>query len=296
MLQNMTGSDVTRLLVYIAGSPVKLNKDEISIGTTFNYDISLREQLPLIARAGFRFVSLGARIGHSGYLTVSGQKRIQKLAARYGVGVCSIHTPFAKNIDISSPDGKKIRRTIDCYKRCIDAAQHLGARTVIFHPTAYMQFDDLNARKKVIVDNVYELLNFSRDTGVSLAIENEHFAPANDILQFSLEQITDSRYGFCYDTSHDNLTPHPLRIFQRYGHRLLTTHIADNRGEHDDHMLPYEGCFPWPGFCRIFSKTHFRGIPLLEVEMRESAFGSSSEFLQEAFGRGQRLLNACRKQ
>lgn len=292
----MIGGDVTRLLVHIAGSPVELNKDSISIGTTFNYDIPLRAQLPLVARAGFRFVSLGARVGHSDYLSVAGRKRIMNLAARHGIGVCSIHTPFAKNIDVSSPDGSKIRRTMDCYKRCIDAAQQLGARTVIFHPTAYMQFDDLNARKKVIVDNVYKLLAFSQDAGVSLAIENEHFTPANDILQFSLDKITDPRYGFCYDTSHDNLMPGRLQIFRRYAHRLLTTHIADNRGEHDDHMLPYEGSYPWPGFCRIFSRIRFRGIPLLEVEMRESAFGSPSEFLQEAFARGQRLLNACGKQ
>jgi sugar phosphate isomerase/epimerase len=274
---------------------VELNRDSISIGTTFNYDISLREQLPLIARAGFRFVSLGARVGHSDYLAVSGQKRIQKLVARHGIGVCSIHTPFAKNIDISSPDARKISRTIDCYKRCVDAAQRLGARIVIFHPTAYMQFDDLDTRKRVIADNVNRLLDFSRGADISLAIENEHFAPANEILRFSLDTIPDSRFGFCYDTSHDNLTPRPLRIFRRYAQRLLTTHIADNRGEQDDHMLPYEGCFPWPGFCRAFSKIHFKGIPLLEVEMRESAFDSAGEFLQEAFARGQRLLNACRR-
>lgn len=291
----MTGSDVTKLLVYMAGSPVELNKDAMSIGTTFNYDIPLTEQLPLIARVGFRYVSLGARLEHSGYFTMSGQKRINKLAAMHGINVCSIHTPFDKNIDISSPDAKKIRRTIDCYKRCIDAAQHLGARVVIFHPTAYKQFDDPHTRRKVIVDNVYGLLDFSRDTEIGLAIENEHFAPANDILRYSLDTISDSRFGFCYDTSHDNLTSRPLRLFQRYAHRLLTTHIADNRGKEDDHMLPYEGCFPWPGFCRAFSKIHFKGIPMLEVEMRESSFDSAGEFLQEAFARGQQLLNACRK-
>jgi L-ribulose-5-phosphate 3-epimerase len=286
---------MTRLLVYIDGSPVELNKDSISIGTTFNYDIPLSEQLTLVARTGFRYVSLGARAEHSGYLTTSGQKRIKKLAARLGLGVCSIHTPFAKNLDISSPNMNKTRTTIDCYKRCIDAAQQLGARVVIFHPTAYMQFDDLDARKNVIIENVNRLLEFSCDTEVSLAIENEHLIPANDILQFSLDSISDARYGFCYDTSHDNLTQRPLRIFRRYAHRLLTTHIADNRGEQDDHMLPYEGCFPWPGFCRIFSRIGFKGIPLLEVEMRESAFASPGEFLQEAFARGQQLVNTSRK-
>lgn len=286
---------MTRLSIYGVGSVVELNKDVISIGTTFNYDIPLREQLPMLGRVGFRYISLGARFEHSRYLIAPGRKRIRKMVASYGIRICSLHTPFGKNFDVSSPHPGKTRRTIDCYKRCVDAAQYLGARVVIFHPTAYMQFDDLESRKKVIIDNVNRLLDYVHDTEVSLAVENEHFAPANAILRFSLDTIPDSKYGFCYDTSHDNLTSQPLKIFQQYGHRLLTTHISDNRGERDDHVLPYEGIFPWTAFCRVFSRIHFSGIPLLEVEMRESTFGSPSEFLQEAFTRGQRLLSACRK-
>jgi sugar phosphate isomerase/epimerase len=285
---------MTRLFVHMTGSAVELNKDVISIGTTFNYDIRLRAQLAMVSRVGFRYVSLGARVDHSGYLTASGRQRIKKLLVSHGIGICSLHTPFGKHIDISSPDPGKTCRIMDCYKRCVDAALDLGARVVIFHPTAYMQFDDLDSRKEAIIDNVSRLLDHARDTDVSLAIENEHFPPANDILSFSLDKIPDRKYGFCYDTSHDNLTRHPLKILKRHGHRLLTTHISDNRGETDDHMLPYEGSFPWPVFGRVFSKIQFRGVPLLEVEMRESAFDSPSEFLQEAFTRGQRLISACR--
>ena len=217
---------MTRLFVYMAGSAVELNKDVISIGTTFNYDIRLRTQLAMVSRVGFRYVSLGAWVDHSGYLTALGRQRIKKLLAIHGIGVCSLHTPFGKHIDISSPDPVKKRRTMDCYKRCIDAAQYLGTHVVIFHPTAYMQFDDLDSRKGVIIDNVSRLLDHARDTGVSLAIENEHFVPANDILRFSLDKIPDRKYGFCYDTSHDNLTRHPLMMLKQYGQTAYYTHFG----------------------------------------------------------------------
>lgn len=286
---------MTRLRVHMAGSAVELNKDIISIGTTFNYDIALGEQLIMIGRVGFKFISLGAWVDHSGYLAASRRHRIKKMVTYHGIRICSLHTPFGKDLDISSPDPTKMRRTVACYKRCIDAAQFLGARVVIFHPTGYKQFDDLASRKGVIVDNIGRLLDYVQDTEVSLAIENDHFPLANQILSYSLEMIPDMKYGFCYDTSHDNLTRHPLKIFKQHGHRLLTTHIADNRGETDDHMLPYEGSFQWSAFCRVFSRIRFRGVPLLEVEMRESAFDSPSEFLQEAFTRGQRLMNVCRE-
>ena len=284
---------MTKLVVHMAGQEVELNKNVISIGTTFNYDIPLKEQLPLIKRVGFSHISVGARLEHSGYLTMSGRRKVKKMIIDHGVTICSVHTPFGKNIDISSPDPRTANKTMDCYKRCVDAAQYLGARVVIFHPTAHRQFDQLDRRKKTIVENVNGLLDYTRKHGVCLAIENEHLSAANDILGCSLDMIDDARYGLCYDTSHDNLVTTRLRIFRKYGHRLLTTHLSDNRGVHDDHMLPGEGSYPWREFCKLFLKIRFTGVLLLEVEMRESAFESPSEFLQEAFTRGQRLLSAC---
>jgi len=286
---------MSRSFAYIEGIPVELNKEPISIGTTFSYDIPMRTQLDLLERVGFRYVSLGARFVHSDYLRKRGRKRLRRMLLGHGMQVCSLHTPFDRQIDISSPHPSAIRKTIECYRQCTDAAFELGANVVIFHPTAYMQFDDLVSRKGVTVENVSRLLDHVGETGISLAIENDHFQPANEILKYSLEKITDPNYGFCYDTSHDNLLGHPLEILREYGHRLLTTHISDNRGENDDHMLPYEGTFPWHDFCEIFSGIRFRGIFLLEVEMRESSFTSPAEFVQEAFTRGQRLLSTALK-
>jgi sugar phosphate isomerase/epimerase len=87
----------------------------------------------------------------------------------------------------------------------------------------------------------------------------------------------------------------PLALLKDYGHRLLTTHISDNRGKKDDHMLPFEGVYDWSGFCTVFTRVFFDGVFLLEVEMRESAFLSPAEFLIEAFRRGEKLRKACGK-
>jgi sugar phosphate isomerase/epimerase len=267
----------------------------ISIGTTFNYDITLEKQLPMIKSAGFSHVSLGARIEHSRYLTLQGQKSIRQLLEENDLEVCSLHTPFGRDIDISSPADETKRNTIMIYSKCIDAALALGARVVIFHPTAYMRFDHLGARKGRIVENVGRLLDHIGHAPVRLAIENERFEQPNAILISSLEAVPDPRYGFCYDSSHDNLTARPLTLLQKFGHRLLTTHISDNRGKDDDHMLPYEGSFQWNDFCKVFSNLHFGGVFLLEVEMRESSFKTPQEFLKEAFTRGHKLLNTCHK-
>jgi sugar phosphate isomerase/epimerase len=105
-----------------------------------------------------------------------------------------------------------------------------------------------------------------------------------------LNEISNDKFGFCYDSSHDNLTLEPLTILEKYGSRLIATHISDNYGENDDHMLPYGGLFNWKRFCDLFSNIKLNGIFLLEVEVRKSTFQNTTNFLNEAFSRGNKLL------
>ncbi len=86
-----------------------------------------------------------------------------------------------------------------------------------------------------------------------------------------------------------------MAILRRYGRRIITTHISDNRREHDDHMLPFEGTYDWDQFAQAFARVKFNGVFLLEVEMRESAFKDPREFLKQAYERGQILLERTGK-
>jgi sugar phosphate isomerase/epimerase len=60
-------------------------------------------------------------------------------------------------------------------------------------------------------------------------------------------------------------------------------------------MLPFEGTVDWTKFCELFSMTDFKGVFLLEVEMRESFFKDPQEFLNEAYVRGRQLLKLSHK-
>ena len=266
----------------------------ISIGTTFNYDIPLREQVFMIEKAGFTHISLGGgNVEHSGYLTAMGQKSIRKVTRETGLEICSIHAPFKGDADISSSDRKTAGHTLDLFKKCIDATVNLRAKTLIFHPSPD-NIDDIDYRKKILVEQVYKLLEYIGNQNLQLAVENLRSVLASKVLSFSLDKIANSKYGLCYDSSHDNLVRNPLAILKRYGKQLITTHIADNAGVNDDHILPFEGSFPWDKFCEILSETGFSGIFLLEVEMRNSAFKVPEEFLKEAFVQGQKLIMRIR--
>lgn len=268
----------------------------ISIGTTFNYDIPFEIQLPLIREAGFSHISLGGgRIEHSGYLEDEGRKLIRRSLNANDIRVCSVHCPFDDKADLSSPDKALAARALDAFKRCLDAALFLNAEGIIFHPCSF-QLSDSEIRKEVLVQQISFLLDHINKEPLFLAIENLPSNPVNKIVTHSLDVVTHRQYGFCYDTSHDNLVSQPLEILRKFGDRLVTTHLSDNHGEKDDHLLPFEGTYPWERFCGLFSKIDFQGIFLLEVEMRESSFKEPREFLKEAYLRGKRLWVASKKE
>ena len=267
---------------------------DLSIGTTFNYSIPLKDQLPMIKAAGFTHISLGANLEHSGYLDPARRRELKQRLAENGLRVCSVHAPFLRNMDISSPDQAVARSSLDQVNQSIDAAADLDAGIVIFHPYADQALDDPR-RKDILTSQVIAMFDHIADRNVRLATENLPVEVLNEILIHSLNIIGSPRYGLCYDSSHDNLTSQPMAILRRYGKRIITTHISDNRKEKDDHMLPFEGTYDWDQFTSAFSRLKFTGVFLLEVEMRESAFKEPAEFLQQARQRGQTLLERAGK-
>lgn len=175
-------------------------------------------------------------------------------------------------------------------KRCIDAAVELQSPVVTFHPTA-RHSNNIDKRKSAIVENVNALLWYSDKAGVSLTVENLLTGECNHILSHSLNAIPHPRYGLCYDSSHDNLTANPLAILQKYRHRLWATHISDNYGQNDDHVLPFEGVFDWKGFSKTFPYEDYPCVILLEVEMGEPVFKQADIFVKETFRRARMLQN-----
>ncbi len=267
---------------------------DLSIGTTFNYCIPLKDQLPMIKAAGFTHISLGANLEHSGYLDPSRRAELKSWLTGSGLQICSVHAPISCEMDISSPNQAVARSSLDLVKQCIDATAALGAGILIFHPYSDQAMDDPR-RKDILTAQVIAMFDHIADRSIRLAAENLRVEILNEILTHSLNIIGSPRYGLCYDSSHDNLTSQPMAILRRYGKRIITTHISDNRKENDDHMLPFEGTYDWDQFTSAFSRLKFTGVFLLEVEMRESAFKEPAEFLQQARQRGQTLLERAGK-
>jgi sugar phosphate isomerase/epimerase len=48
------------------------------------------------------------------------------------------------------------------------------------------------------------------------------------------------------------------------GH-LITTHLHDNNGKTDDHLLPFDGAIDWPAVLMAFRKVGYDGVWMFEL-------------------------------
>jgi sugar phosphate isomerase/epimerase len=117
---------------------------------------------------------------------------------------------------------------------------------------------------------------FARHRGVTIAIENtpgEMATPAN--LKTFLEQTRLTSVKMCFDAGHAHIeggVPEALEIVRDY---VVTTHLHDNRGERDDHLLPYEGSIDWSATLAALPPA----APMV-LELKEPAAAAGSTEIQ----------------
>jgi sugar phosphate isomerase/epimerase len=69
---------------------------------------------------------------------------------------------------------------------------------------------------------------------------------------------------------------------------LITTHVHDNRGRDDDHLVPYQGSIDWASALVHMQKIGYDGTYLLEL----ANTGSTAAVLEEARRARQRMERA----
>ncbi len=239
---------------------------DLAIGTTFDYQLPLSQQLAEIARTFFQSVSLGANIEHSGYLTDIGRKRILELSRSTGIRLDSLHVPFTQSYDLSCTDGEKRMGAVCRVAMCMAAAKELGIGMVILHlnsfPTAEYRQETV-----AVIDALGGLVESAEIMNIKLAAENLWGQDAKEFLKAAFTEYKSASFGFCYDSSHDQLGPgQPYEVLDKYSDRLFALHLSDNDGDEDRHWIPFSGIVDWRRICGVLKSSGYSSSLLLEVE------------------------------
>jgi len=248
---------------------------KISISTTFNYDTPLSEQLALISHAGFTHVSLGANESHSKYLDKTSRNEIKKLLNVHTLKIDTLHFP-------QPLDGFSGKDLLDCI---VEAALDLSIPIIVCHGGPFeFGANELDDRFNKLLKMCKQLETLARKTEIIFALENVCPGPATKLVTEALQQLELQFFGFCYDSSHDQIDgPNSFELLDSYKDRLVTVHLSDRIKEFVDHVIPGQGFIDFNTICKILKTSKYKRPLLFEVMMEHAGIEDPQEFLNKTY-------------
>jgi sugar phosphate isomerase/epimerase len=250
-------------------------------------------------QAGVDSVEVFCGTPHFNYRVPEAVREFRILLEEHGLELHGLHAPTERNfiagresgIPMSIADPERIRRidAVDEVKRALDIAELFPFRYFVQHLATGRQDADPR-RFEAAFSSLEHLIPFAKQRGVTIALQNS----ANDLgSPTSLHQfVKETRLDlyFCFDIGHAHIDSDVSASFDLMRDRVVTTHIHDNHGERDEHLLPYRGTIDWDEALAGFARMPV--LPPLVVELKEQSPGVPSlDEIRAAFDKLERHLD-----
>lgn len=236
-----------------------------------------------IAANGFGTVEVFATRSHFDYHDEAAIQSLKGWLAEARIDLHSVHAPIT---DVFA-DGRG-RRTFSTAARDIDArtatlhemqaalniAKTIPFEFLVVHlgvPAAQNPARDDNHREAAI-SSVEDILEMAGAAGVKVALEvmGNDLSTAPDLVEIIERSFEGADLGICMDVGHAHILGDVAEAIETTSEYLVTTHIHDNRGQSDDHLVPYQGSINWAAAIMAFEKIGYDGVLMYEVKAAES--------------------------
>lgn len=170
---------------------------------------------------------------------------IASLKEQYSLTYNQAHAPYSKS-------GELLHPLLD---RSFEICKTLEIPILVIHPVP-----------GAVAQNVAEFTPYIRraeQQNLILAFENLNdegeLTEIDDLVEL-VDQLDSPSAGICWDTGHAHMCGHDLVLdIQKMGKRLIATHIADNHGKRDEHLLPFFGTIEWERVITALQQSGFTG-------------------------------------
>lgn len=190
------------------------------------------------------------------------------------------HGHLAANV--AHRDERQRRAFMDILMADLDCCAQVGVKNVAIHPGVGDGYTTAEQRRELIrmnVENFRRLADRAGEHRLRIGIENlaDGFSmPGGHMLGSSppellelIDAIDRPNVGVTIDTSHANIQqldiPQAIRDF---ADRIFCTHISDNDGSSDQHLIPGIGrgrLIDWRAVMAAFADVNYEGIFNLEI-------------------------------
>jgi len=254
----------------------------ISVSTCFDYDIDFNNQLKLIHKAGFSHFSIGSNYNHSGILEKRNYAEIKVLTENNNLQIDTIHGYAMDNAD-----------TAEVNRKLAEAASALDVPVIVLHCSSFaINPNTIDERKKDIFSKLPIFERIAKTYDVTFAFENVLPGAATQLTEFTINNSNPKYFGFCYDSSHDQIDgPRTFDLLKRNISRLKAVHISDRICEFTDHVTPGEGFIDFEQIVKIMNYANPAFPLLMEVMTDHSKYKNADEFLSVTYKKALKLYN-----
>jgi sugar phosphate isomerase/epimerase len=240
-----------------------------------------RQHLAEIASHGFDAIELFATRTHFDYGDPASATALAEWLAGTGLRLHSVHAPIAEGyvggvwgptLSIASADRDRRAHAVKEAATALAVGHLVPFRYLVVHvgtPDAYAsRYDDnhLDAARR----SLEELHGLTRPLGVRLALEviPNRLSAVDALLRIIDDDLDLSDAGLCLDFGHAHLMEGAADAIEAASGHLFTTHVHDNRGREDEHLVPFEGTIDWAGALFAAVKVGYDGPYVFEVADR----------------------------
>jgi sugar phosphate isomerase/epimerase len=236
-----------------------------------------RDHLVEIAAHGFEALEVFALRSHFDYRDRRAAVALAEWLDDTRLTLHSMHAPIAGSyaggtwkdgLTLAAADEARRKAAVEEFSAVLEVAAAVPYKVLVVHcgvPDPYGGPGD-NHRGS-LVRSLEELSPAAERYGVRLAIEvipNELSTPS--ALVELIESDIDARgLGICMDVGHARLMGDVLEAIENCSGHLITTHLHDNRGKTDDHLVPGKGVIDWDGTTLAFQKVGYDGAWMFEL-------------------------------
>ncbi len=244
-----------------------MTKVPVLLSTVSVYPESTASAFELAAKLGYDGVELMVGIDP----VAADIDAVEKLAAYHEVKVGAVHAPvlLVTQTTWGTDPWEKLRRSAD-------AANRLGASTVVVHPPFRWQ-------KEYASNFELGIARLAKKTGIIFAVENMYpWRTPGGMLQAYLPHWDPTELNYDHltlDLSHASTAKkQSMDYVHSWGSRLAHVHLTDGNGSvKDEHLLPGEGDQRAWDVVAELTRLGFSGQLVLEINSRKFEYRSARE-------------------
>lgn len=229
-----------------------------------------------------------------------------ELMEELGVTAGQSHTPFYNVLDKNYPNREYTEKIVT---RSIIASGKLGVNAVTIHGGTIIGSSDRKRNKQENIEYFKPHLETAAKYGTNISIENlfnkrqTEWGKRSEVYLNSAEALIDlvdtlkldyDNVGITWDFGHANeMGWDQIEALNLIGDRLLSTHVNDNYGVFDDHLMPFHGQIEWEPIMKTLNKIGYKGVFAYETHKATERIPEPviESFLRYTFDLGNYLIS-----